>query len=585
MKLKTWSFNPTVLKKDITRFAPVWGLYTVFTLLFLLLMWESQRDTARFVCNAPELFLAMGMVNFFYAPLVALCLFGDLHRPRMAGFLHALPLRREDWFTTHLAAGMLFCLAPNGLAAIITASLLGKYAWVAFLWLGLMVLQYLFFFGVATFGCLCAGNPLGAAGIYGLANFLAVIIGWLVITFYEPLLYGVRLEFAHFSKYSPVVRFSGANYLNFAYDNMYSAATFQGFIPADWRYLGISAAIGAALLWVSLVIYRQRHVERAGDLIAFRPAAPVVLGIYTLCVGAVLYFIADAISESLGILFLLVGFAIGFFTGQMLLERRVKVFTGKKFLIFGISLAVFCATLGITALDPGGITRRVPDADSVKTVTICPSHYFYDYDRNSVTLYDETGIRDVIRIHEACLEDRYGEQFDRVPLCISYDLESGIQIKRYYYISRDSQTADDLEKYFSTEAAVFRGNTPDALLSNLRMLELYDYRYDVPRIAIATHSDYLDTSYYDEKYGYLDLCESYLTEDPTADPILTGLFAAISADCAAGNMAQGGYWEPGEQVASITLRYHTGFTTDYLDITIYSTCENTVAFLDTLNAE
>lgn len=585
MKLKTWSFNPTVLKKDITRFAPVWGLYSVFTLLFLLLLWESEREAARFVCNAPELFLAMGMVNFFYAPIVAFCLFGDLHRTRMAGFLHALPLRREDWFMTHLMAGMLFCILPNGVAALICAALLGEFAWVAFLWLGLMLLQYLFFFGVATFGCLCAGNPLGAAGIYGLVNFLAVIIGWLVITFYQPLLYGMRLEFAHFAEYSPVVRFSGANYLGFAYDNMHSAAIFEGFIPEDWRYLGISAAIGAALLWVSLVIYRQRHVERAGDLIAFRPAAPVVLAIYTLCVGAVLYFIADAISESLGIIFLIVGLAIGFFTGQMLLERRVKVFRGKNFLIFGISLAVFYATLGITALDPTGITRRVPDADSVAAVTICPSHYFYDYDRSSVTLMDETGIRDVITIHEACVEDRYGEQFDRIPLCISYEMKSGIRMTRYYYILQDSQAVATLERYFSAEEAVFGGISPDQVLSGLRMLELYDYRYDVPRIAIATHGDYLDTSYYDEKYGYLDLCESYLTEDPASDPVLTGLFHAIKADCQAGNMAQGGYWDKGDPVANITLRYHNGFTTDYLDITIYSGCENTVSFLDTLKAE
>ena len=33
MKLKTSFFNATVLKKDITRFAPVWGIYSVILLL------------------------------------------------------------------------------------------------------------------------------------------------------------------------------------------------------------------------------------------------------------------------------------------------------------------------------------------------------------------------------------------------------------------------------------------------------------------------------------------------------------------------------------------------------------------------
>ena len=151
MKLKTSFFEPTVLKKDITRFWPLWGLYGLFALLFVLLMWESNPDAARMANNASEVFLSMGVLNFLYAPLAAFFLFGDLFKSRMCNALHALPLRREGWFLTHLCAGMLFCIVPNGIAAGLTAALLGKYAWIAGLWLCLMVMQYIFFFGVATF--------------------------------------------------------------------------------------------------------------------------------------------------------------------------------------------------------------------------------------------------------------------------------------------------------------------------------------------------------------------------------------------------------------------------------------------------
>ena len=41
MKSRTSFFNPTVLKKDITRFAPLWGLYTVFMLLAVFLIWAD----------------------------------------------------------------------------------------------------------------------------------------------------------------------------------------------------------------------------------------------------------------------------------------------------------------------------------------------------------------------------------------------------------------------------------------------------------------------------------------------------------------------------------------------------------------
>ena len=37
MKSRTSFFNFTVLRKDITRYAPVWGLYAIGLLLFLLI--------------------------------------------------------------------------------------------------------------------------------------------------------------------------------------------------------------------------------------------------------------------------------------------------------------------------------------------------------------------------------------------------------------------------------------------------------------------------------------------------------------------------------------------------------------------
>ena len=73
MKLKTSFFNPTVLKKDITRFAPLWGLYTIFMLLFLFFMWDVERD--RFATMAPSIMQMMGVVNLAYAGIAAIMLF------------------------------------------------------------------------------------------------------------------------------------------------------------------------------------------------------------------------------------------------------------------------------------------------------------------------------------------------------------------------------------------------------------------------------------------------------------------------------------------------------------------------------
>ena len=586
MKLKTSFFEPTVLKKDISRFAPIWALYALLSILVVLLLGESEPEPARFANSAPEIFLSMGIVNFIYAPLAALFLFGDLFKSRMCNALHALPLRREGWFLTHLTAGMLFCIVPNSVSALLTAGMLGEYAWMAALWLGLMVLQYIFFFGVATFACYCSGNALGALAIYGIVNFLSTIVGWFAVTFYEPLLYGVKMDFYQFAKYSPVVRFSSINYLETSYDNMTGGLNFEGFVAADWRFLGIAAGVGVVFLALALLIYRVRHLESAGDLISFKPAAPVFLVLFTFLAGTVFYFLASLTGPALQYIFLVIGMAVGFFTGKMLLERKIKVFQGKSFLAFGILVVVFYATLGITALDPVGITRYVPEASKIAYVQVGSSHYMYDVNNNCVILTDPANIQAVMDIHHDCIENPVGQttsyQPEYMPLYIRYEMQNGTYTERYYYVDTQSENAAVLDKFFGSEQAIFGTQGADYVLEKLRMIEVYDYNADCPALAVATHTDYLDISYYTDKYGDSGKCLAYTVDVPSQDNVLTGLFAALKKDCGTGGLARSGMVYSRENWGHITLRYQVGPYEDYVDIEIFTDAENTIAYLKSL---
>ena len=586
MKSRTSFFNTTVLKKDITRFAPVWGLYSVFVGLFLLLWWDLEPSPARFVNTATDVLTAMGIVNFLYAALAAFLLFGDLFKSRMCNALHALPMRREGWFLTHFTAGMLFCIVPNGAAALLTAALLQEYFWAAFVWLAVMVLQYLFFFGVAVFAIQCSGNMLGSIAVYGIVNFLSTIVAGLAVVFYEPLLYGVKFDTAAIARLSPAVGFTGANYMQTHFNNMTETTVLDGFVGADWRYLGIAAGIGVVLLILAVLIYRKRQLESAGDLISLRPVAPVFLVIYTLGVGAVLYFIADAVADSLAYIFLAVGFGIGFFTGRMLLERKVKVFRGKNFLAFGILVAVFFASLGITALDPIGVTRYVPETDKISHVQICSSHYVYDMNQNSVVLTEPADIETVVGIHKICMEnpvsDDVSYRSEYTPVYIRYEMKNGAYTERYYYVATDSAQATALRAFFSSEAAIFGSLGADEVLQKLRMIEVVDYNKDCPVLAVSTHADYLDIDYYTDKYGDSGKCLAYYTEDPAGDEVLVGLFEALKQDCGSGQLARSGIFYNGETWGHITLKYSVGGYREYLDIEIFAGCENTIAYLKSL---
>ena len=575
MKLKTSFFNPAVLKKDITRFAPLWVLYTILQLLFVLLAFDG-RVSAHIATTAPDILMAMGAVNMLYAILTAAFLFGDLFKSRMANAIHALPFSREGLFFTHLTAGFLFSLVPNLLGCLLASAFLGSYCYAAFLWLLVMVLQFLFFFGVATFSMHCAGNLLGAIAIYGIFNLFSVLAGWLVTTFYEPMLYGIAFKIEDYAVLSPIVRFSQSAYLKIQYNNMSSQAEFLGFVKTDWTFLLLASAIGLVLLTLSLLIYRKRQLESAGDFISFRPAAPVFLILYTLCGGAVLYLLADLAAESLRYVFLAIGFGVGFFTGKMLLERKTKVFGKKNLLAFVIFLAVFIATLTLTFLDPLGITRYVPEKDEVVSVSVSFSASAYRQERDALLIEKEEDIQTVLTLHQDCIDNRAKDR-PTYPLFLRYTRKNGATVERLYYVN--TSTLYPLQQILSRPTAVFGGYTPQAVQQNLRMIEVYSYEHKQPQIAVATNQDYLDINYYKEKYGMVNT--AYISDNLAHDPLLEGLFTAIEQDCMEGNMAQLVPLRNNNTYASAVLHFLPAGEAkmQVLDLYIPYSCENTIAFL------
>lgn len=577
MKSRTSFFNPTVLRKDITRFAPAWGLYTVFSLLAVFLFLADQNEPARVACDAQYIMQLMGVVNFGYGGICAILLFGDLFQSKMAGSLHAMPMRREGWFLTHLCAGMLFCFVPNAIGAVIACMMLQQYCYLAFLWLALMLLQYLFFFGLGAFSVQCAGNRLGAVAVYVLTNLLAVLAAFLVDTFYAPVLYGIKTNWEAICTHSPVVGFSTFEYVSVEYDNMSGIARFEGYHPEQWRYLFIAAGVGVALLGVSVLLYRRRHMESAGDLIAVKPAAPVFLIIYTVCVGAVLYFIADQLNTDLEYIFLLIGFAIGFFTGTMLLEKKVNVFQMKKWIGFGALTLAFFLTMAVTWMDPMGITRYVPEADRVVGAYVSPYASDWYLENRSEMLTDPRDVQLVLDIHSQVIQDRYDDRYDGVYLNLRYELLGGATVDRKYWVNTDTAAGVELKKLLSRFSYVTGMESPAVLAEKTEFLD-YASHSIAPSYSLNVGKNAEDY----EKYE----AEAINIYGEEAKTYLLGLLEAVARDCEAGNMAPWEFHPDVESEGHITICYEQDrYTNEYIDITVYADCENTIAYLKTLPTE
>lgn len=558
MKLRTSYFNSEVLRKDITRFAPLWGLYTVFMLLFLVVMWSDYDSPARFARNADSIMVTMGAVNCGYAGLAALCLFGDLFKARLTNALHALPLRREGWFLTHLAAGMLFCAVPNALGAVLSAAMLGQFGFLAYVWLGLMLLQYICFFGIGVFSVMCAGNGLGAAAVYGLINFLSVLVLWLVKCFYEPVLFGVTIQTATLTRLSPVIGFCTQNYVEYDYAYEANRYIFGGFIGESWLYVLFAVLSGAGLLVAALFMYRRRNLESAGDFIAFRPAAPVFLVLYSLCVGAMLYVVGEAMGDAgMETLLLIIGLTIGWFTGLMLLHRKVNVFRVKTFAGLGVLVFAFYLSVSVMWLDPIGITRYVPKADQVHAVMVAPYGSDYYYRENAAVVTEPAQIEKLTQIHQD-LVDAGVENREYPMFRLNYTMNTGVVVERTYYLDPNSEHGQWMKNIYSSMTTVLGGDNLERLQQTARFIEVYSYTdKSIPEWEGKTYFEVEHQDY-------------------------AGLLNAIAMDCEAGNMTQiWDYHQDEELVANLNIQFGSG---SFRDVQVYESCIYTTNYLKNLAA-
>lgn len=567
-------FSGTVLKKDITRFAPVWGLYTIFMLLFLFVMWDAERS--RFAIIARSLMQMMGGLNLVYGGLTALVLFGDLFQSRMGNALHAMPMRREGWFFTHITAGLLFSVVPNLLGAVLASLIMENLAFLAYVWLGCATLSFVFYFAVAVFSCLCAGNRIGAVAVYGIVNFLAVIVSFFAKLFYEPLLYGVELDISKYFNFSPVIALTQGDYVNVSYDYVTETVLFKGYGSQIWVYLFVAAGVGLVFGALALLLYRKRHLETAGDFVAVKAAAPVFLTIYSLGVGALLYAIGESMSSSAQYAFLLIGLALGFFTGKMLLERRVKVFSKKNFIGFAGLLAAFLVSLGITVLDPLGLETYVPKAESVESVTISPYSSYY-YQNGNHTLYDEEDIEEIIRLHKLQISQRTGGV---TTFRITYQMKNGTRVTRSYEIFYEGEVAQALKPLYSRPEAVFGGKNAAGWALGATRLEFYSYSERVPNVIVSAEDATMEELR--EKFGD---DKTYILKNNngtvSGSEVVKGLLAAMEKDCLEGNMAQAwDYHQSDEHIGSLIIQ-GTSVAANR-EILIWESCRNTYNYLQYL---
>lgn len=532
MKLKVCFCNKTVLKTDITRFAPVWASYLLGLAMMVLLQFSGGSDDAAktsIVYDFNRLCMLGVGINGLYALVVVQALFGDLLNPRLCNALHAMPVTRDGYYGAHLIAGVLFALVPNCLVLLPTSLLLPRQvASVSLLALLALSLQYIFYLGTALTAVQLAGNRIGMVLIYGILNFATVLLYWFVAMVFIPLTYGKDISISWVARICPTVAMYEGTYFAPVDHSYYIGDTyhyvFDGISMGDvWLKAAVCAGLGVVCMAIAQLLYRKRRLETAGDLVAYSILSPFFLALYTLTVAAFLHLTVKqltqgAISEYF---FLPLGLIAGYVTGLMLLRRTSRVFRWRLLVPLGGILAVCALCVLSIATDAFHVIRRVPDAQDVQSVVLAPVQM--SYSNAALTLTEKDEIEDILAYHQGALRnwqkqvgdcllqrDGHWSPGDYYNIQLRYTLKNGSTFQRRYFLEKENPAYDRLKPYLSTpelslgmDESTFRAAVANAGSGN-------SYFYAVDGGAIA------------------DKCREFTN--------FAGLANAVLADCQEGNL-------------------------------------------------
>ena len=401
MQSATSFFNRALFRKNLQRFWPLWFGYVLIWLLLLplpLLNELADYHGVPTVADASYSLLQIGaygglVMGAVFGIFFAMAMFAYLTNPRATQGFHSMPVRRETLYATNYLTGLVCMVSALVLAfalAGITAACFGALDLAAFGTACLAaVLSVLFFYSFAVLCMMFTGQILAAPVFYGILNFLAVGMEYLVRTFAGNFLYG-------YSGYSAPETFA---FLSPAWelvcvldvsnvarvDRILSDGTHQVIRGGEYMLsglgvLGIYAAVGIVLAVLGLLVYRRRASEATGSIVTVAWARPIFKYGVAVCsafsLGQLIYFLVFGLNLHNGqyslpgtIACMLFTGLLGYFAAEMLLHKSFRVWRTGRVGALVFSAVLVCFGVGMS-LDLTGFEGYVPAAEQVESVSV-----------------------------------------------------------------------------------------------------------------------------------------------------------------------------------------------------------------------
>ena len=625
---RTGRFYPALWKKNMARFWPLWAVFGVFWLFVvpLTLLTQDPESTILYVDSfalpGPAYFAQITILDLLssagvfstliFGTLAAMAVFSYLYSSRSVDFFHALPVSRDGLFLTNVVSGYSFLALPTLAVALVTLVAeagMGCLAPGALgMWLAVMLLMELFFFGFAVFCAMFTGHILAMPVFTGILNFLGVAVLGLLDNIFTSFVFGFSASDGLTAAglwLSPAAQMTA----NLHARPIYAAdgVTFQRVAFWGLSYVLLYALVGAALLVIALFLYRRRQLEGAGDVVTVRAVRPVFkfgVGFCTaLSLGSVFYALFSQLlpwGVWTLLLFMVLWGAVGYFVAQMLLDKSFWVFRGHWPGSLALTAVLVFLIVGMET-DLTGYERRVPAAGRVESVTVTgiDSAPYDSASAEALTFTDPELIAAVTGLHQSIVDSRRDwpdgslYQYEKQPLStqgtqsaspavevqtqgsiflrLTYTLTNGdVLVRRYQALPVTAELLADPSSPAARAQALL--NTPETAEQA--------YFGQVEKEGLQAASATLDVR---------DLTTGRYTTYPVPAEYLDALIEALKADLAAGDLGRRYLLEDADRLqncyySDLVIEYRSGgaevFVSQDLRITLQTTSRRSLAVLE-----
>jgi len=510
MKSKTSSFNKTLFFGLWKRF---WPLFTAYGAIWVLLMpvalgnqlartvrWPEGAMSGATGGNgmqfttSPAASFGSQVLNMatnggtimaiIFCVLVAMAAYSYLYNPRAVSAMGSLPMKRQDIFRTQMLSGISLMLLINVAVCLITLAVGSAYGAKAgfdsvyiFQWLAIVSLMDLFFYGFATLCASFTGNLFVLPFVYFVLNFAVWGFAEMISAVMRYFVYGFSgqagsLQGANW--FSPAIVLTRSDLTQVTRQVSDAETLTTGYLYGHWVMLAVYALVGIAFAVFATLIIKRRRMETVGDVVALQPLKPAFKYCMTaggaLVLGIILFSMINGNGEPtytnngklIAMFFYMVlGGFIGYFASEMLMQKTLRVFTG-KWLGFGVSCGVILALLLCLRFDAFGFECRQPDAADVAGVNISA-----DFGGTEGELKEPESIAAALALQKNIIEHKdinnaaYAEYMMNRGIISSsvqftYQLKDGGQLLRSYtlYSSAKENDLSDLAELLNSQEAV-----------------------------------------------------------------------------------------------------------------------------------